>query len=120
MPDIATHQRQAAHNRETSVYLQRAGEAHLDWAVTVIFYTALHLIDQVLYYRAQLNPRNHNQRHAAIANDPILAVIYHHYRELEHQSRRARYDCVHFTLSDLTPLRDHLARIEQVVQAAIP
>jgi|GEM_PF-6860862 len=49
MPDIGAHQQQVEHNRQTTVYLQQAGENYLDWAVTVLFYTALHLVDQVLY-----------------------------------------------------------------------
>lgn len=65
------------------------------------------------------HPRNHHQRHAAIANEPILASIYADYRELEHQSRRSRYECDQFTTEDVSRLSARLARIEQVVKATV-
>lgn len=85
-----------------------------------MFYTALHLVDQVLYHNAQLNPRNHRQRHAAIANESALSSIYRDCRELEHQSRRSRYECVRFTVDQVQRLSVRLTRIEQVVDSAVP
>lgn len=119
MPDIDVHQQQVEHNRQTTAYLQQAGDNYLDWAVTVLFYTALHLVDQVLYHTAQLHPRNHFQRHQAIANTAELIAIYQDYRELEHQSRRSRYECAKFTSEEIERLSESLARIEQVVKAVV-
>jgi hypothetical protein len=120
MPDVDTHRQQAEHNREIIAHLQQGGDVYLDWVVTVLFYTALHLVDQVLYHNARLNPRNHRQRHAAIANEPALAPIYGDYRELEHQSRRSRYECARFTVDQVRRLSAHLVRIEQIVNAVVP
>jgi hypothetical protein len=119
MPDIGAHQQQVEHNRQTTAYLREASGDYLDWVVALLFYTALHLVDQVLYHTAQLNPRNHLQRHAAIANIPELASIYQDYRELEHQSRRSRYECAEFTAEEVERLSDCLARVEQVVNAIV-
>lgn len=119
MPDVSTHQRQVEHNRQVIAHLQQAGDAYLDWVVTILFYTALHLVDQALYRNAQLNPRNHRQRHAAIANDPHLASIYGDYRELEHQSRRSRYECAQFTANEIQRLSARRIRIEQIIQTII-
>jgi hypothetical protein len=119
MPDLGAHQQQVEHNRQTTTHLQQAGDKYLDWVVTLLFYTSLHLIDQVLYHIAQLNPRNHFQRHAAIANTPELTSIYQDYRELEHQSRRSRYECARFTSEEVERLSDSLARIEQVVKSVV-
>lgn len=120
MPDVDTHRQQVTHNRETIAHLQRAGDAYLDWVVTALFYTALHLVDQVLYHNARLNPRNHRQRHAAIANEPSLMPIYGDYRELEHQSRRSRYECAQFTIDQVQRLFVRLARIERIVNVVVP
>jgi len=97
MPDIATHKQQVAHNQQVMAYLQQAGDIYLDWVVTLTFYTALHLVDQVLAQTVNLHPRNHRQRHAAMSQQPDLAPIYRDYWELEHQSRRSRYEGARFT-----------------------
>ena len=120
MPDIQAHRQQVQHNRQVISHLQQGSDTYLDWVVTLLFYTALHLVDQVLYHNAQLNPRNHRQRHAAIAKEPALAQIYPDYRELEHQSRRSRYECAQFTLDEVQSLSARLAHIEQVMQSIVP
>lgn len=120
MPDIATHQQQAAHNQQVIAYLQQAGDTYLNWVVTVMFYTALHLVDQVLAQNTGLHPRNHRQRHAAIGRQLGLAPVYRDYRELEHQSRRSRYEGARFTAQDVQQLAGRLNRIEQVVRHLVP
>ena len=119
MPDLITHHHQVEHNRAVMVYLEQAGVEHLDWVVTVMFYMAMHLVDQVLFQHHKLNPRNHHQRHAAIANEAELAPAYADYRELEHQSRQSRYECVTFSKSEVDRLAVRLARIEQTVNTII-
>ncbi|NUM49185.1 MAG: hypothetical protein HUU38_31175 [Anaerolineales bacterium] len=119
MPDLLTHQHQVTHNRTVAAYLEQAGVEHLDWVVTVLFYTAMHLMDQVLYARQKLNPRNHQQRHAAIANTPELVPLYADYRELEHQSRESRYECVQFSIKEVESLKARLMGIEQTVNTIL-
>ena len=85
-----------------------------------MFYTALHLVDQVLAQNVGLHPRNHRQRHAAMSQQPDLAPVYRDYRELEHQSRRSRYEGTHFTIQDVGRLASRLNRIEQVVKRLVP
>ena len=116
MPDLRTHQRLVLHNQEVAKYLLDAGDTYLDWVVTVLFYTALHLVDQVLAYTLDLHPRNHRQRHAAIVRHPEMVSIYPDYRELEYQSRRSRYQGAQFTSQDIQRLMRCLERIEQTVQ----
>ena len=120
MPDIATHRQKVQHNQQVIAHLQAADDVYLDWVITAMFYTALHLVDQVLYHNARLNPRNHRERHAAIGQQPALAPVYRDYRELERQSRRSRYDCADFTLQEVQWLAERLARIEQLVDSLVP
>jgi hypothetical protein len=119
MPDLDAHQTQVEHNRQAAMVLQQAPHPYLDWVVTMLFYTALHLVDQVLYQNSQLHPRNHRQRHTAIANEPMLASIYRDYRELEHQSRRSRYECTRFRSEDVNRLSARLTKIEHVVKSIV-
>jgi uncharacterized protein (UPF0332 family) len=119
MPDIQTHQRQATHNLRTAKYLQEAGETHLDWVATILYYAALHSVDQVLFQNGQINPRNHRQRHASIAQVPELHSIYPLYRELEYQSRRSRYECASFSSEEIQTLSQYVAEIQKTVEALV-
>ena len=120
MPDILAHQHKVEHNRQAVTYLQSAGDTYLDWVVTILFYTALHLVDQVLYFQGRVNPRDHRQRHAEIARQPLLAPIYRDYRELEWQSQRSRYECADFTPAEVQQLAVRLDRIAQLVRSLVP
>jgi hypothetical protein len=64
---------------------------HLDWAVTLLFYTALHLINAVLIETGTAFdlPRDHLDRNIAIALK--LRPIYEDHRLLYRLSRTARY-----------------------------
>ena len=119
MPDALTHQRKAEHNRRAIAHLQSAGDEYLDWVVTVMFYTALHLVDQVLYHYTRANPRDHRQRHAAIASQVRLAPIYRDYREREWQSQRSRYECAPFTPAEVHALSARLDHIQQFVRSLV-
>jgi len=66
MPDLLAHRRQVEHNRAAVDYLLLAGDERLDWVATILFYTALHMIDQALAHRARLHPANHRERRLAI------------------------------------------------------
>jgi hypothetical protein len=120
MPDIATHQHQVAHNQQVIGYLRQSGETYLDWVVPAMFYTALHLVDQVLAHNLNIHPPNHRQRHAAMSQQSALAAAYQDYRELEHQSRRSRYEAAQFTAQDVQRLETRLHRVEQVVKQLVP
>src|SRR3954451_11236686 len=65
----------------------------LDWAITVLFYTALHLVQAYFAEQAATAfdiPQNHQQRITRVGLK--LLPIYRHYRALEDLSRRARYE----------------------------
>jgi len=120
MPDLLAHRQQADHNRAATDYLRLAGDEHLDWVATVTFYTALHIIDQALAHRVRLHPANHRERRLAIQRDPMLRPVFSDYAELEHQSRRARYECVRFNSTEISALQSRLDRIERHVMALLP
>ncbi len=72
MATRAQHEQQARQNLGLHEHL--AGlEAHLDWAVTALFYSALHYIDAFLL---PIDPRSHRHRNEIISRHPQLATIY--------------------------------------------
>lgn len=85
------HEAKARHNY--SLYNQlRADEQYLDWAVTLLFYTALHLAQAYLVEAAATGfdiPKGHPERSREIARQ--LPEIYEKYRFLETRSTSARY-----------------------------
>jgi hypothetical protein len=100
MPTRAEHIDQAERNEAAAQALQ-AG-AHYDWAITTLFYAALHLVDA---YNHPNRAVGHPKRMAYVAADVNLLQVYAHYRELYNRSRDARYECVRFTDQDIENLR---------------
>lgn len=70
----------------------KAESTYLDWAVTVLFYTALHLVQAYLVETAATGfdiPRDHPERDNSVAR--LLPGIYTSYRFLSSRSQWARY-----------------------------
>jgi hypothetical protein len=89
--NIPHHLAQARHNFRLYNKLKDDGE-FLDWAVTVLFYAALHLIQACLLDIAADAfdyPKGHEQRDAYIRRK--LSDIWLPYNFLQNQSTRARY-----------------------------
>ena len=116
MPSQAAHRRQAEHNRRFLHTFDLASADYLDWVVTVLFYTALHLIDSYLATHGH-HPKSHQERNKYIRRYPYLALIWPDYRFLEHRSRAARYDVVTFELAQVERLYRRLETIETHIAA---
>src|SRR5437588_7560509 len=90
-PDALLHLPQARDNYRLYQELKQGGQ-HLDWAVTVLFYTALHLAEAYLaetISSAFARPKGHEERSAAIRKH--LPQIYGDYQFLRTRSTWARY-----------------------------
>ncbi len=89
--NIPHHLTQARHNLR--LYHKRKDEGEfLDWAVSALFYTALHLIQACLLEIASDAfdfPKNHEQRDVFIRRK--LSNVWLPYNFLQNQSTRARY-----------------------------
>ena len=77
-----------------------AQTAYLDWAVTIIFYSALHYVDAVLA-ASSVHPDNHTKRSHAIGANATLLTIRPEYRVLETLSKNARYRSIKIDGPDL-------------------
>jgi hypothetical protein len=67
-----------------------------DWAVTVLFYAALHLT-QAYLQRSEISAENHRQRDQEIRSSEELRPILDPYRALKAHSENARYRCRAFS-----------------------
>ncbi len=119
MPTTPQHRAKAEHDEFLSTELNNP---FWDWAVTGIFYAALQYIEAYFAHQVHpLHPPTHVIRDSHIHGDPRLNPIYVDYRQLEDESRDARYDAsVTFTQADVTRTRTYLERIKAVVIPALP
>lgn len=88
MPDKAVHLSQARHNHEFFHTIDL--DAYPDWALTVLFYAAVHYIDSKLAESA-IHPDHHSSRDTHVANHPVLANAYDEYRKMKTDSFNARF-----------------------------
>ncbi|MCE9616814.1 MAG: hypothetical protein K8Q88_00410 [Nitrosarchaeum sp.] len=81
---------QSTHNKETSDDLnQLVQNKHLDWEITTLFYSALHIINEYFLQRGIPLPDKHDQRTPLVRN--TLNQIYPEYQKLLILSIRTRY-----------------------------
>jgi hypothetical protein len=118
-PEAVRHLAQARH--DYALYQELLGRAeYLDWAVTALFYTALHLAEACLAEQFQSGgPKSHAQRDAAIYRR--LRPIYPEYDHLHTRSNWARYHpqkpkptaelLRQYETEWFVPIADHLSRL---------
>lgn len=119
MPTTPQHRAKAENNE---FFVDETGNPFWDWAVTAIFYAALHYVEA--YFANQvppLHPGAHQVRNSTVQKDARLTAIYVDYRQLEDESRDARYDAaMTMTQADVTRLKRNLERIKAVVIPLLP
>ena len=100
MPSRPDHIAKAEANELLAHTLQ---VSYPDWALTVLFYSALHWVDAVLdgLNGASVHPQRHRDRHSFIAQDPQLRVFEPEYSSLWNMSENARYYCELFFPDDV-------------------
>lgn len=123
MPDIGAHLAQAEHNEQFLQTLGLPETPYLDWAVTVIFYAALHYI-RALAARHQLaNISSYAEMDRLFERVPVFRRnrdLYVDRRQMKDDSRVARYECRSLPPSEVIDLRDgELARIRGFVRAQL-
>ena len=106
MPSEDEHLAQARANEEFADFLlAHDDDRYLGWAVTSVFYAAVH------YGRAFLRAKGG----PAITSHPGFEThfvrlardqsLYNLYRRLKDESERARYDCASYTKTDIDELK---------------
>ena len=112
MPTPQQHREKAEHDE---FFVAELKEPFWDWAITGLFYAALHYIEVRLAGQTPpIHPETHLIRDSHVHR--LLSTIYVDYRELEEQSRDARYDAAqNFTQQDFVRLQVNLARIKAAI-----
>ena len=124
------HLKQAADNEQfAQSLLQIATPDSITWAVTTLFYAAVHYGRAYLVFHAASSATTattittHPGFESAFVNRwpvPPNLDIFPNYRRLKDHSERARYDCIAYTAKDIEDLRDnHLVPFRNAVKAAM-
>lgn len=76
-----------------NLYVRAAAEPFIEWQIVLLFYTAVHLVNHVVYNGGNADDRvmDHRQREFDMANDPRLKTTLAEYRVLLRESVAARY-----------------------------
>jgi hypothetical protein len=123
MASVAEHLAQARHNEAFLGSLDLRTTPYLDWAMTIIFYTALHYIRGVLARHQVTNISTYGEMDKAFDRLPLLRQnpgIHTDYRQLKDDSRAARYNMWRPANGDIVEFRDgELRRIREFVLAHI-
>lgn len=115
MPTKEEHRAKAVHNEQ---FVSSLATPYWDWAVTGLFYAAVHYVMAYLATR-NIHPVLHQVRNSQIHRDAILNPLYIDYRELQNNSEDARYmervPITAFSEQDAKQLMQKLDRIKAVV-----
>jgi len=95
MPDLRRHIFQAEKNERFFDQFDLDTTPFLDWAVTGLFYSALHYVDAFLA-KQNVHPQTHEQRDWILARTRNISAIYAEYQELKDRSIDARYKVIKF------------------------
>ena len=113
MPHRKAHIDQARSNALFLSTLDPRTTQHPDWAITIAFYTAVHLVDACLDGHS-IHPNSHTERRDAVAMH--LGLIRAHYVALYSESRRTStklWNCASYRIGRRA-LCGHLASVTAV------
>jgi hypothetical protein len=115
VPQRHEHLGRAEQTEQLALALNRHLPVCIDWAVVMLFYSALHYIDAFLAGK-NVHPMSHKQRDEEIERNGSLSEIYGAYRRLKDLSRAARYEIPNFPPEKLDVARDRLSSIKRHLQ----
>lgn len=114
MATEAEHRKQADHNQACLDSIDKT--RFPDWAATVAFYKAVHLVEMLLAKR-NLGYRggSHTRRNNILKKD--YPAVWRDYRPLYAFSRVARYWCLKVKPDDYSYIARRLDRVERTVES---
>lgn len=99
MPNVADHILQVQHNE--TFYHATDKSVYSDWAMTAVYYAALHYVDAFLAQVGIIDPGGHDVRDQEVHRRAELRPIVSSYFRLKSRSRSARYYCTTYPHSEL-------------------
>jgi hypothetical protein len=91
----------------------------LDWAITAVFYIAVHQVERYAYEKARQHFRTHFTRQKFMLADRALQPIWDPYRELKTRSEDARYETKAVRAEDVRITCDLLSQIEKHIDSLL-
>lgn len=117
MPPKNDHKAKAEHDKQFVDSLDLSTTPYLDWAITGLFYAALHYVEAYFATMKRHSP-DHRTRDSAIQRDSRIKTIYNDYNDLKNYSINARYYMVSFTESNVR--RNLLPRLDNIRSRVLP
>ncbi len=93
MPDVANHLAKVRSNKSILNHIGNAEATQFpDWYVTITFYTAVHIVEAIIYQEKNSHSKDHDDREKQLMKIPVLDRSFlTAYRTLYQQSKQARY-----------------------------
>ncbi len=98
MPTLKQHLSKSDHNEN---FFNDVSDSYQDWALTGLFYSALHLVDAFLCSK-HISVENHLTRMDYMNRIKELRPLYADYRILYDYSVNARYKMYSFSIKNIT------------------
>jgi hypothetical protein len=117
MPSATEHHNKVEHNRAFVDYIGKADPPFRDWAITGMFYMAVHQVERYFDETVGQHCPNHTVRDTWVCRS--LRSIYQDYRDLKDLSIAARYDVVSMTSSDVKDAEVLLETIENEIESLL-
>jgi uncharacterized protein (UPF0332 family) len=115
VPQRHEHLKRAQENEKLAHALKKLRTpSGVDWAITVLFYSALHYVDAFLAGK-NCHPLTHEDRNDEIEANGSLAEIANDCRRLEDLSREARYNIAEYPPEKFAIARARFERIKDHV-----
>ena len=120
MPTEPQHLAKALNNRSIATALGADPTDHTAtaWALTVLFYSALHYIE-AFNSRTNFHGHTHQQVNDQVRRNPVLEAIKYDYRDLQNFSWNARYDTTRYSQQHLDEALQFHENIRRHVQALL-
>lgn len=114
MPSAQEHFEQYKRNRASLRKVMDIEKPPYDWAVTIAFYTAVHLIERFI---VEKNPKkrpssDHEDRMNWVRSVSEFKPIRSYYTALAQSSWQSRYMCIPFDQENTNKTITHLEKIE--------
>jgi hypothetical protein len=102
--------------RRARNYSRKISPGALDWAIVLLFYSALHQVEAYFATKGR-HSKDHKQRDSSVPTDPNTRPIYRAYGRMKIDSLNARYFAISFNSqtvaknkANLHTIKAHLAR----------
>ncbi|MGI6467753.1 MAG: hypothetical protein GXZ09_05870 [Syntrophomonadaceae bacterium] len=118
MPTRDEHIEQITRNKEllNTEVLHPSITKYVEWSITIMFYTAVHLIEYNL--APNYHSKNHNDREKVMYKNSSFKRIFQDYKALKATCWSARYMCGGRSREDAVTCMQHLDKIERELKPA--